>query len=254
MNYVYKITNKINGKYYIGKRQHPNPVEDSYMGSGKQIVAAIKKYGTENFSKDILKIFETDEEAALFEASLVTKDMIASPMTYNMHEGGYGGFAHLNDGSSKHRSRAAKGGKVSIQQLQQHPNSQKGKFSKNNSRTKDLSKKANQIKTQMIAVNPDVFLEARRKISEHQTKNNSMFGRIWIFKDSEKKVIREEELSDYKALGWISAAEKNQVLIAKMKTRWINKNGTNKLIDVNLLNSYIIEGWKLGRTSGNSNS
>ena len=224
------------------------------MGSGKQIVAAIKKYGAENFSKDILKVFETNEEAALFEASLVTKEMIASPMTYNMHEGGHGGFAHTNNGSEEHRKRSSKAGKISIQKLQQHPNSQKGKFSKNDNRTKELSKKANKIKTQMIAENPDVFLDARRKISEHQTKNNSMFDRIWIFKDSEKKVIRKEELSDYQTLGWVSAAEKNQKAVSAMKTRWINKDGTNKLIDAMLLNSYIIEGWKLGRTSSSSNS
>jgi hypothetical protein len=36
-HYVYKITNLINGKWYIGKRKHVNPYEDSYMGSGKLI-------------------------------------------------------------------------------------------------------------------------------------------------------------------------------------------------------------------------
>jgi hypothetical protein len=40
---IYKITNKINGKIYIGKHQTKD-VQDSYMGSGKRLRYAIKKY------------------------------------------------------------------------------------------------------------------------------------------------------------------------------------------------------------------
>lgn len=41
---VYKTTNIINGKYYIGVHKTTNP-NDSYLGSGKAIKEAIKKYG-----------------------------------------------------------------------------------------------------------------------------------------------------------------------------------------------------------------
>ncbi len=96
MHYVYKITNTTNGKIYIGKRKHKDPATDSYMGSGSLIGKAIKKHGREKFTKEILAVFETNEEAANLERSLVTKEFISSGVSYNLHEGGHGGFAHIN--------------------------------------------------------------------------------------------------------------------------------------------------------------
>jgi hypothetical protein len=48
---IYKITNHINGKYYISRHATKN-VNDSYMGIG--IKNAINKYGVENFTKEII--------------------------------------------------------------------------------------------------------------------------------------------------------------------------------------------------------
>ena len=62
--YVYEIENLINGKKYIGKRScHCDIDKDDYMGSGKNIKEAVKKYGLNNFKKRILKICKDDLEA-----------------------------------------------------------------------------------------------------------------------------------------------------------------------------------------------
>ena len=89
---VYKVVNRINNKYYIGLHKTKEPC-DLYMGSGHLIKAAIKKYGIKNFSKEILFIFNTLEEASLKEAELVNA---TDPLSYNLKCGGLGGWDCCN--------------------------------------------------------------------------------------------------------------------------------------------------------------
>jgi len=53
MAYVYLITNIINGKKYIGSSRKPQ-IDENYYGSGKAIKDALKKYGKNNFTRNIL--------------------------------------------------------------------------------------------------------------------------------------------------------------------------------------------------------
>lgn len=97
---IYMIVNKINNKIYIGKHSTKNPY-DSYMGSGKTLKAAIKKYGLENFEKTILYCFDSEDKAYLKESEIVTADFIKREDTYNLVLGGIGynyGKMHPNYG------------------------------------------------------------------------------------------------------------------------------------------------------------
>jgi len=90
--YTYKITNLVNGKYYLGMHM-TNNLNDGYMGSGRAIKLAIKKYGLENFSKTILQYFSCYADMADAETKLITDEVISDSNSYNAKCGGCGGPA-----------------------------------------------------------------------------------------------------------------------------------------------------------------
>ena len=112
---IYKITNKINGRYYIG-RHSTNNINDNYMGSGKAIKNAIEKYGRDSFIKEIIAEAFSSSDLWELEKQIVDESIVKDPMSYNMT---YGGKSYL-DGLKKydpakflsHQSNAGKIGGV----------------------------------------------------------------------------------------------------------------------------------------------
>jgi hypothetical protein len=94
---IYKITNNINGRYYIG-RHATNNINDGYMGSGKGIINAIKKYGIESFTKEIIAESDSIESLWNLEKQIVNERIVKDPLSYNM---AYGGKSYL-DGLKKY--------------------------------------------------------------------------------------------------------------------------------------------------------
>jgi hypothetical protein len=93
MIFTYKTTNMINGKIYIGVHK-TNNINDGYIGSGLIISRAIKKYGKENFKREILEEFDTLAEAYLEESKIVNESFVNRSDTYNITIGGDGGWYH----------------------------------------------------------------------------------------------------------------------------------------------------------------
>jgi len=86
---IYKTTNLINGKIYIGQDKKNNP---KYLGSGDLIKKAIKKYGKENFIKEIIKACFTQDELDKFEKYFITEfDSRNNDIGYNIAVGGIDG-------------------------------------------------------------------------------------------------------------------------------------------------------------------
>lgn len=104
MNYiVYKTTNIINSKIYIGVHYTNPDINDGYIGCGvtkkdlkkKTLTgfpAAVRKYGYHNFQRETLFIFPDTEEGRLAaykkEEELVTSEFVARKDTYNLNVGG----------------------------------------------------------------------------------------------------------------------------------------------------------------------
>jgi len=117
---IYKITNQINGKIYIGKHQTKN-LDDGYMGSGKQLNRAIQKYGLENFTKEILHIFDNEDDMNAKEKELVTEEFVQEETNYNLCPGGQGGWGYVNANGLVDHSKAGRiGGKVYIENLRKN--------------------------------------------------------------------------------------------------------------------------------------
>lgn len=206
---IYKITNKINQKFYIGKHQTDN-LNDGYMGSGKLIRRAINKYGIENFQKEILFVFDNEDDMNQKEKELV----VVSDQTYNLCPGGQGGWGYINiEGKAYKFTKEdnSKGGKKGIKTLR--------KNLENENFREDFSKKVSKGLQKIYKENPEKliargksFQQCNSKVSIEKKKKtwkktkrgigekNSQFGTCWITNGTENKKIRKEELDI-----WISS-------------------------------------------------
>lgn len=105
MGVIYKIVNRINGKIYVGRDKHNNP---KYLGSGKLLHLAFKKYGIENFVKEIIEECDAsllDEREKYWIKELKSQD---PAIGYNIAEGGHNDFT-MNDYVKSKISKTLKG-------------------------------------------------------------------------------------------------------------------------------------------------
>lgn len=82
---IYKTINKVNGKFYVGQDSRNNP---NYLGSGSLLKNAIKKYGRENFVKEILEECNSLQELSEREKYWI-KETKAQELGYNISDGGF---------------------------------------------------------------------------------------------------------------------------------------------------------------------
>jgi hypothetical protein len=101
MRVIFKITNLINSKIYIGKSSNDRT---QYFGSGKAIKAAIEKYGKHNFTKEILDTANTLSELNSKEKYWISKYRSYDPLIgYNRSLGGDGNWEHMTDEAKEQR-------------------------------------------------------------------------------------------------------------------------------------------------------
>lgn len=123
---IYKTTNLINGKFYVGQDYNNDLL---YLGSGTILIRAIKKYGRKNFKKEILETCETSQELNEREVYWIAKlDARNSSIGYNLAVGGEGsrGYTYHHSEEAKQKIRKSKS-VVTEETRQKMSNAHKGK-------------------------------------------------------------------------------------------------------------------------------
>lgn len=88
---LYKTTNKLNNKFYIGIHKCKTLEFDGYYGSGILLSKSIKLHGKSNFSRETLYTFDSWNEAKIKEKEIVSVEFCLRDDTYNISVGGTGG-------------------------------------------------------------------------------------------------------------------------------------------------------------------
>lgn len=208
IHYLYKTTCNVTGRWYIGMHSTHN-LDDGYMGSGKRLRRSIRKYGVENHTKEILEFFETRELLIEAEKKAITPEMIDDKNCMNLKSGGEGGFS-----SEEHRLKFIEAAK---------------KVGMDSAREK--------LKI-LLSTNKDFNKSFRKKIIDGQKIKNFNHNTMGNKRHSEETKLKMSESSKGMGVG-----ETN----SQYGTCWITKDGTNKKIKKEDLDTYLNEGWVKGR-------
>lgn len=189
---IYKTTNLINGKFYIGKH---NSSDDCYLGSGAILKNAIKKYGRHNFIRETIEEC-LDDNVDEREIYWIAK-LNAIEYGYNLTNGGEGGdtiSGHPNKEqicrkmSKNHKGQQAwnKG----IHHTEEHKrkisdavsgekNPFYGKIHSNESRKKIGEKSKDRIPSEETRRKMSEAGRGVKKSEEHKTKMSEAAKKLW---------------------------------------------------------------------------
>lgn len=222
--YIYETTNLINGKKYIGQHKS-NKFDNWYLGSGIVLKKAIKKYGRENFRTIIIEKINTCKEDLNNREIYWIKyfNAVKSKEYYNNSCGGEEkGWKGLNDAVKLN--------------LREHPCCKR----KMSDETKEKISKANKGK--------------KRTKEQREQFSNAHKGQIpWNKgKKTPLEVINKLSESHKGQKAWnkgksFSDESRAKMSISKTGTKYINKDGVVRNIKKQDLETYLKEGWSLGR-------
>lgn len=192
--YLYKITSLIPDKpyYYIGIHK-TRVLEDGYFGSGVALRDCIKKYGKENFRKDILGFYENYNQLCKAEEDAIQNSYVTDPWCLNLKQGGIGGEL-----SSEVKKKISESHKRFRREHPEHVESFAGK------------KHSEEYKLRMAQ------LGRERMKGKAKGSNNSNYGHYWPLERKEK--LSQKVKHKYIDLGYKNPMEgKHHTQEAKQK-------------------------------------
>ena len=222
--YIYKTTNLLNNKIYIGQKKSKIFLADKYLGSGIILKEAIKKDGKENFIVEILDEANSQEELDLKEKYWIKQlNSKCAGIGYNIADGG-----------------------------QWATNYHLGMLNKKQS-LKQRQAVSNYMKNRIISV------ETKQKMSEsakHRPKRISANkGKIWVHRENFQTMISVENLKEYLDKGFKKGMiPKNNLYKQNRKDyyqngTYVHKDNIMKFIPLSELDTYLKQGFIKGKIS-----
>lgn len=182
-------------------------LNDDYLGSGKRLRYSMRKHGVDNHKKEVLEFFDSRELLIEAEKKAITSDMITDKNCMNIMGGGTGGF--ISEEQQRHRSECAN---KRLNQLL----------------TSDEKFRKNWIKNLHDGI--------RKSYNDGRISKGGGWNKGGFHTDETKKIMSDS----HKGQGIDS-------LNSQFGTCWITRNGENKKIKKENLDSYISDGWVKGR-------
>jgi hypothetical protein len=173
--YFYKTTNLINGKFYYGSGSRMD-----YLGSGTNLIRAIKKYGKENFRIEKLRFFKTRKDAFYYEDRFLKLYKVNSLVeSYNLINSGKTGTCGLKMSQESRDKMSAAKQNMSQETKDKMSELRKGKPKSQEHKDKIIKantgkKRSQETKDKMSLSKQNVSQETKDKISAaHKGKPKS---------------------------------------------------------------------------------
>jgi hypothetical protein len=188
-HYIYKTTNVINGRYYIGMHS-TDDLDDGYMGSGKRLWNSMNYHGKENHKVEILEFCNNRGELKKREEEIVNEQLLTEDLCMNLTTGGQGGAQP----PEKQRKWIMAGSAGFVKKLRED-----AEFREVHRKTVSENMKKYHATGKH---NYNTFEgkthseETKKKMSESSKgmgkgKANSQYGTCWITRDGENKKIKK---------------------------------------------------------------
>ena len=183
--YIYKTTNLVNNKIYIGQHRGAY-LDENYLGSGKLLAAAINKYGKGSFKCELLELCADKMALDQKEKEYIKKyNSQNNEIGYNISEGGQGG--DLGSVARSHISESLRGIPKSLEHRKKLSEANKGKRLPESQ--KEKISKGNKGKI-LSAETKEKMSVSAKKLSHHNYKTNK--GKVVVTNGFEIKYIDKQ--------------------------------------------------------------
>jgi len=200
-HFIYKTTNLLSGRYYIGMHSTDN-LEDGYLGSGTYLKRSINKHGKENHSIEILEFLNSREELVAREREIVSLQEIAKKECMNLKVGGEGGFTVEQAKKGRQitdkvlEEKHGKDFRVIIGKQYYENLSEEQRLERNASIARRLKEVGFDHATFKGKKHSEETLNRMREVKVGHGKGveNSQFGKCWITDETENKKVHKGDL------------------------------------------------------------